>query len=153
MQWLADAKAGFTTGISWEPVNTGFEDVNVSLQDEDADSLLNQYRKLIQLRNSHEALRTGAYLPFTSSCRLAYPVLRVDEDEAIIILANLGRMTLEGCTLSIETSPLEGEYQVEVLLGDGGFDPILFDSNGAVNAYQISKNLEGWEELILLLKK
>jgi len=154
MQWLADAnKAGFTTGIPWEPVNTGFEDVNVSLQDEDADSLLNQYRKLIQLRNSHEALRTGTYLPFTSSCRLAYPVLRVDEDEAIIVLANLGRMTLEGCTLSIETSPLEGEYQAEVLLGDGGFDPILFDSNGAVNAYQISKNLEGWEELILLLKK
>lgn len=152
MQWNAEPFAGFSTTSPWQAVNAGYEEVNVNLQSEDPESILNLYRKLIAIRNAHPTLQNGAYLPFTSSCRLAYPVLRVGEDEILIILANLGRIALEDCTLSIEESPLQGEYKVEYLYGDGALSPLTFNENGALNEYLIEDSIEGGEALILHLR-
>ncbi len=151
MQWSDEANAGFTSGTPWEPLNESFLEINVASQDEDKSSLLNQYRFLVNLRNQHPVLRTGDYLPFTSTCRLIYPVLRVDQEESLLLIANLDRRVQEGCTITIEESPLSGEYLVDVIFGSGEFQSITFDGNGGVNQYQIPKDLEPWESLILKL--
>jgi glycosidase len=153
MQWSGEPGAGFTTGTPWQPQNEDYQEVNVALQDGDPDSLLTQYRTLVHLRNQHPALRTGAYLPFTSTCRQLFPVLRVEEDQAIILLANLTRRPMEDCTISIEESPLTGQYSVEVLFGEGEFADIIFVDNGAVSDYQVPAVLEPYQQFVLRLTK
>jgi glycosidase len=150
MQWSDETNAGFTPGTPWQPANESYPEINVAIQEEDSVSMLNHYRFLVNFRNEHPVLRTGAYLPLTSSCRLIYPVLRVDDEEAILLIANLDQRVQEGCTISIEESPLSGWYNVQAVLGSGDFEPIVFDENGAVNQYQI-KDLEPYESLILKL--
>jgi glycosidase len=153
MQWNDERGAGFTSATPWQPLNSNYSDYTVALQDDDADSLLNHYRRLIHIRNQYPALRTGDYLPFTSSCRQVYPILRVEDGQALLVLANLSRQELENCTISIETSPLEGEYQLTPLFGEGEFAPIVFDTNGAVTEYALPEVLEPWEQFIFVLNK
>jgi glycosidase len=152
MQWTGEVKTGFTTGVPWQPANANYMTINVAAQDEDKLSLLNHYRSLVHLRNEHAALQTGDYMPFSTSCRLLYPILRVDEEEAIIVLANLGRQAQEGCTLSIDEGTPAGDYELDVLMGSGEFSPISFDANGSVNEYVLPDFIEPWAYYILKLQ-
>jgi glycosidase len=151
MQWSSEQSGGFTEGTSWQPLNSDYVEVNVAQQDGAPDSLLNHYRDLTQIRNQHSVLSIGAYLPFTSTCRLVYPVLRVEGEQTIILLANLGRQVLEDCTISIEESPLSGQYEVEVLFGQGTFAPLSFGENGSLNEYALPEGIAPWEQFILSL--
>ena len=153
MQWSAEEGGGFTTGTPWEALNDNFRDFTVNQQDPGPASLLNHYRALIHLRNQHPALRTGDFLPLTCSCSQVYPVLRVEGDEIILVLANLSRKELEGCTFSIEESPLSREYSIDVLFGEGDFPPIIFDENGGLVEWTLPKNMAPWESFVLKLSK
>jgi glycosidase len=151
MQWTGEPGAGFTTGTPWEPLNNNYKNFTVALQDEDPDSLLNQYRALVNLRNQYPALRTGEYLPFTSSCRQVYALLRVEGDEALLVIANLSQDELAGCTISIEKSPLTGEFPLTILFGDGEFIPIVFAGDGSVINYELPSILAPGEQFIFHL--
>ncbi|MEW5940069.1 MAG: alpha-amylase family glycosyl hydrolase [Chloroflexota bacterium] len=90
MQWSADANAGFTLGVPWEPVNPDFAQVNVAAQTDDPASLLAHYRALVRLRNAHPALRTGSATLVPTNHPSVFALLRADENEAILALVNLG---------------------------------------------------------------
>jgi alpha-amylase len=153
MQWSAAPGAGFTSGIPWQPANLDYTTVNVAAQGDDPDSLLNQYRSLVHLRTQHAVLRTGAYLPFTSTCQQIYPVVRIEEGQAILLLANLSRRELADCTISIEESPLSGVYGVEVLFGEGVFDDLKFTQDGSLTDYALPEVVEPFQRFILLLNQ
>jgi alpha-glucosidase len=60
MQWDTSAQAGFSTNAhTWLPVTPNYRSVNVQTESADPDSLLNWYRRLIALRRSKAALRSG----------------------------------------------------------------------------------------------
>ena len=61
MQWNSTKNAGFTSGKPWLPVHEDFKRCNVEVEERDADSVLNYYRKLSKLRNSSEILLSGEY--------------------------------------------------------------------------------------------
>ncbi|MBD3878186.1 MAG: alpha-glucosidase [Quinella sp. 1Q5] len=61
MQWNSTKNAGFTSGKPWLPVHEDFKRCNVEVEERDADSVLNYYRKLSKLRNSSEILLRGEY--------------------------------------------------------------------------------------------
>ena len=151
MQWSAAPGAGFTSGIPWQPANLDYTTVNVAAQEDDPDSLLNQYRSLVHLRTQHGALRTGAYLPLSSTCQQIYPILRIEEDQAILLLANISRRELADCTISIEESPLDGEYGVEVLFGEGVFADLNIAEDGSLTDYALPEVIEPFQRFILLL--
>jgi glycosidase len=153
MQWNGETGGGFTTGRPWQALNSNFTDYTVALQDGDPNSLLSHYRSLIQLRNQYPALRTGDYLPFTSSCRQVYPILRVEGDQALLVLTNLSRQELENCSISIEASPLQGEYTLTSLFGDGDFAPITFGADGSVTEYPLPEVLAPWEGFVFEISK
>ena len=153
MQWTGGPGAGFTSGTPWEPVNQDYAQVNVAAQDTAPDSLLHQYRTLVHLRNQYPALRTGAYLPFTASCQQLYPILRVDNDQILILLANLSRKELEGCIISITESPLSGEYDVEMLYGDGVFSSFNFGEDGSLTEYSLPEIIQPFQQFILQLNE
>jgi hypothetical protein len=57
MQW--GGETGFTSGVPWTEMGRNAATANVALEDADADSLLNWYRRLAALRHANEALRAG----------------------------------------------------------------------------------------------
>jgi alpha-glucosidase len=63
MPWDGTRYAGFTTGEPWLPLYAGAKELNVAAQQTDPRSMLHLYRRLIALRRSLPALRTGAYAP------------------------------------------------------------------------------------------
>jgi alpha-glucosidase len=61
MQWNASKDAGFSTAAStWLPIPPDYTTVNVKAEEADPKSLLNWYKKLIELRRTNPALRDGA---------------------------------------------------------------------------------------------
>ena len=54
VQWSDSDNAGFTTGTPWLKVNSNYKDINVQNQENDPDSVLNYYRKLVATRKSPE---------------------------------------------------------------------------------------------------
>jgi alpha-glucosidase len=60
MQWDASKGAGFTTGTPWLPVPPGAETINVSVEEENPDSVLAWYKALIRLKKTVPAFEHGA---------------------------------------------------------------------------------------------
>lgn len=88
MQWDNSPNAGFTEAEPWLPLMENYEQINVKKEREEKDSMLNFYRKLIQLRQSEPALKTGEYIPvFTEGNLLAY---RREKGKKFLIALNLG---------------------------------------------------------------
>lgn len=60
MQWSDSPQSGFTDGDHpWQPVHPDYLYRNVKRQEEDPNSLLNLYKKLIHLRKKHPCLVSG----------------------------------------------------------------------------------------------
>ncbi len=58
MQWDNTA-TGFSTGKSWLPLNPNHTTVNVAAQETDPNSILNYFRKMVQLRKNDQVLIYG----------------------------------------------------------------------------------------------
>lgn len=66
MQWDDSENAGFTTGKPWLKLHEKYKKVNVKLQEENPDSLLQYYKKLIALHKQNpyeELLAEGDFTP------------------------------------------------------------------------------------------
>ena len=118
MQWNDSDNSGFTTARPWRTPDTNYKEVNVATQENDPSSLLSLYRELIQLRTQHSALRTGQYIVVNCNNPAIYAVIRMDDNEAVLILLNMDAEPVTGYSLSLDTSELADEtYGVETLLG------------------------------------
>jgi oligo-1,6-glucosidase len=60
-QWNSSLNAGFTTGTPWIKVNPNYKIVNEELENKDPNSVLNYFRKLVQLRRDNLPLVYGKY--------------------------------------------------------------------------------------------
>jgi glycosidase len=56
MQWTSGRKAGFSTGKPWMRVNDSYTDINVAQEEKDKDSILNFWRKMLEVRKAHAEL-------------------------------------------------------------------------------------------------
>ena len=72
-QWDASANAGFTTGKPWINVNPDYTNVNKSAQNKNTSSVLNYFRKAIQLRKANPVL---VYLGRRSYCKFKFSFSR-----------------------------------------------------------------------------
>ena len=87
MQWDASTNAGFTTGKPWLRLSKEYAQQNVAVESQDADSLLNVYRRLIALRQNERSLSQGAYeTVFSNEKILAYKREAEHADSFLIIL-------------------------------------------------------------------
>lgn len=153
MQWDSSSGAGFTTGTPWEAINPDYTSINVAAQAGDTTSLLAHYRAVIALRNQYSALRTGEYYSVETGNRRVYAVLRVDGDQAILILINLANSETTDYTLSLASSSLQGEYQIFALLGEGEFSGLTCGEQGNFSGYIPLLNLPANGNYILLLEQ
>src|ERR1700686_1397027 len=90
MQWSSAPNGGFTAGKPWEPLQADWKTKNVAAQDSSRRSLLNHYRKLIQLRNANPALSGGplTLLGTHDTTGTIVTWLRSWRDEAFWIVVN-----------------------------------------------------------------
>lgn len=94
MQWTSGENGGFTKETPWLKVNPLFKDVNVEAQEQDPDSVLNYYRKLVALRKSDELKEVftyGKFLPEYENVDGVMAFYRKDESKCILVAANFGK--------------------------------------------------------------
>jgi len=116
MQWDSSEYAGFTTSNPWRTINSNYASWNVKTEESDNNSLLNLYRKLIQIRNQNEALRTGQFLNLNTNDKNLVSFLRETDQQRIVILANTGQKD-EELKIIFPSGTLEsGNYFVNSLI-------------------------------------
>ncbi|BDD01971.1 alpha-glucosidase [Persicobacter psychrovividus] len=72
MQWNDFSHAGFSDHTPWIKVGQDYRHTNVAEEERNEQSLLHQYRQLLQLRSNHKALQFGEYkyLKMNADCIL-----------------------------------------------------------------------------------
>lgn len=89
MQWNFGANAGFTGGNPWIPLNPNFNWLNVKAQQQDPQSVLSFYKKMLQLRKEHKALVYGStHLSFLE-CPYVYAYTREYGEERYLVISHL----------------------------------------------------------------
>jgi glycosidase len=137
MQWTSQAGAGFTTGSAWRAPADDYKSVNIAAQDADPNSLLNHYRALIALRNSHEALRIGDWTLIESNSGRIYAFLRQTDDQSILVIINLSRQAVNADQYALEltSSTLRGELTAISLHGLPEPLPPRVDAQGGFSSF------------------
>lgn len=94
VQWSDSDNAGFTTGTPWLKVNSNYNDINVQNQENDPDSVLNYYRKLVATRKSpeyKEVFTYGVFEPAYEDTEYVMAYYRVSDNQRILVAANFGK--------------------------------------------------------------
>jgi len=89
MQWNSGPNAGFTTGKPWLPVPESAKTHNVETERKDPNSILNFYRRLLNLRKTDPALREGKYIELNASDPNVMSFLRRYKDNTILVVLNM----------------------------------------------------------------
>ncbi|MBW5901439.1 glycoside hydrolase family 13 protein [Staphylococcus haemolyticus] len=89
MQWNNSTNGGFTEGKPWFPVNPNYKDINVAHQLEDEHSVLNFYKKLIQLKKSHDIYMYGQFDLIDAENENVFAYTRQLEGKTVVVAGNL----------------------------------------------------------------
>ncbi|WGK64576.1 glycoside hydrolase family 13 protein [Croceiramulus getboli] len=89
MQWDTSEQAGFTTGTPWIKVNPNYQEgVNVAAQEKDKNSVLNYFRRMVQVRKENQALIYGQYALLQPNHEQVYAYTRtLGEDRFLVLLS------------------------------------------------------------------
>jgi alpha-glucosidase len=110
MQWNADTDGGFSTAKkTWLPVASDYRRVNVAAEERNPDSLLNYYKRLIEMRKRNDAFRAGSFALIDETNHSVLSYLRKAKDgTAVLISLN--------CTAQAQTVRLKLNGRLEPLL-------------------------------------
>jgi len=87
-QWDDSPNAGFTNGTPWLNVNPGYQSVNAEAQEHDPNSVLNYFRKLINLRKNNLTLVYGKYELLDKENPDVYSYTRELNGEVFLVMLN-----------------------------------------------------------------
>ena len=93
MQWTSGENAGFTKGTAWLKINPDYKEINVEDQENNPDSVLNYYRKLVALRKSDDfkaVFTYGEFIPEYEEMDDILAFYRTDAATSILVVANFG---------------------------------------------------------------
>ena len=131
MQWDASPHAGFTAGEPWLPMHDDFAMCNVAVQEADANSVLNWYRKLAAVRAAHDVLLAGSFAPLITDDQRVFAFERTLGGTRAVAVANFtgqpasyDAALVGGCTpiLSTHGSTTPGvlrPYEALLCIGQG----------------------------------
>jgi alpha-glucosidase len=122
MQWNDEKFAGFSTAKPWLPLETSYRNRNVARQKDEPASVLDLYRRLIELRRRHKALQIGSYRPIVAADELLLFV-REHDGEKLLMALNVGQ---ESMSVRFANGLLRGEI---LLSSFGDRDTELIDGD------------------------
>ena len=87
-QWDSSANAGFTKGTPWLKVNPNYKTINVAAEENDRNSCLNYFRKIVKLRKDNLVLVYGKYTLLDRDNPQVYAYTRELNDKKLLVLLN-----------------------------------------------------------------
>ena len=136
MQWDDTKNAGFSSETPWLPVHKNHTTVNVANQQNDHNSVLNHFRKMVALRKDNLLLVYGKYEIIQENHPTIYAYSRTLDDEQMKILLNFSESTSK---INLHDLVL---YK-EVLINN--YNELLIDKN--------TITLQPYQAVVLKLKK
>ena len=91
VQWSDAENAGFTTGSPWFYVNQNYSQINVAQQEADPDSILNFYKKAIDLRKSLPVVKEGTYRELLKLHPSIYCYVREMEGQRLLVVCSFAK--------------------------------------------------------------
>lgn len=88
MQWNTSENGGFSAAKPWLPVSKNYASVNVEQQQGQKDSLLNLYKKLIQLRKEQPELQRGKWIADIKGTNHTISYLRKYRGSQVLVILN-----------------------------------------------------------------
>ena len=131
--WSADAYAGFSTTKPWMDPCTNYKDINAAIEEDDPDSVLNFYRRLLKARKGLPAVIYGSteFLEMDDPELMVY--IRRAEGQELISINNFSG--------SERSYRLPAGYEAAELLISNCGDPIIKDG---------VMDLRPWEAVTLI---
>lgn len=121
-QWNREPNAGFTSGTPWIGLNANHGQINHHNQKFKSGSILNFYKRAIQVRKKHEVLIYGSFEKEVISGDF-FSFVRKLEDQKVRVIINLGKKTM---TVNETGKVLLSNYEKEY------FDGILMPYEGVI---------------------
>jgi oligo-1,6-glucosidase len=123
MQWSGEQYAGFSTAVPWFYVNDNYKEINVAAQEEDPDSLLNFYRKLVRFRRDNPVVLYGDYLEHEPKNKKLYIYERNYEGKKLLVVCSFTAEQVrfdapEGVLLDHALQVL-GNYEMNFIIANG----------------------------------
>ncbi|MDE3182488.1 MAG: alpha-glucosidase [Bacteroidota bacterium] len=87
-QWEDAPNAGFTTGTPWIKVNPNYKTINEEAENNDPNSVLNYFRKVVRLRKDNLVLVYGKYELLDKANPNVYAYTRTGDGEKLLIVLN-----------------------------------------------------------------
>lgn len=86
MQWSNEKNAGFTTADEpWFEVNPNYTSINVEQAENDPNSILNYYRKLLKFRKEHDIVKYGDF-ELLKTDKNVFAFLRHLQNETLLVV-------------------------------------------------------------------
>ena len=95
MQWSAAPNAGFTTGTPWIGVNPNYETINAEAQENDPDSVLCFYRRLIALRRKLPIITEGDYALLLADHPQIFAYQRSWQGQRLYVICSFSAQTFD----------------------------------------------------------
>ncbi|MEM7298693.1 MAG: alpha-amylase family glycosyl hydrolase, partial [Bacteroidota bacterium] len=115
MSWNAEGDAGFTIGNPWNAPALNYQSNNVEDQLNDRSSILNWYRRLVQLRGSSASLQTGDHIPLGVGTDGVLAFKRISDEDMTIVLANISNQ-VQSVTIDVsDITVSDGEGLVDYM--------------------------------------
>lgn len=126
VQWDATTNAGFTTGEPWIKLNPNYTEINVALQEHDAQSILNFYRSAVACRKEHKELVYADMEVIDVLNPRIFAYWRIGDNKKYLVLINFTEETMPFAVQDLDDQTnmktLLGNYQQPIQLKDGRFD-------------------------------
>lgn len=88
MQWDNSKNAGFTTGTPWIEINKNKDEINVSNQINDPNSVFHYYQLLIQLRHKSDLIVYGDYQEIDPEYNEVFAYKRLYKGKELLVISN-----------------------------------------------------------------
>ena len=95
MQWSAAPNAGFTTGTPWIGVNPNYTTINAETQENDQDSVLCFYRRLIALRRELPIITEGDYALLLADHPQIFAYQRSWQGQRLYVICSFSAQTFD----------------------------------------------------------
>ncbi len=85
MQWNTNANAGFSEVKPWLQVNPNYKNINVENQENDENSILNYYRKILSLKREYDIFSYGKIIELERDNDQIFAYRKIDTEEEILV--------------------------------------------------------------------
>ncbi len=88
VQWDDSENAGFSEGTPWIDVIENYKEINVADQEDDENSVLNHYRRLVEFRTKHPIIVYGEYELLLPEDEEVFAYRRTYEGDEVVVICN-----------------------------------------------------------------